>query len=88
MPPLSVPLFTHWRLQLGLTQPQAGRALGYKLRQIQNFEGGQEPIPRAVQLAMLYLMDHPDAAPNYAIANHGDRRRGPQSRRRREQPDK
>jgi transcriptional regulator with XRE-family HTH domain len=40
-----------WRLRLGLTQAQAGEALGVTLRAIQHYEGGTRPIPRVVELA-------------------------------------
>jgi transcriptional regulator with XRE-family HTH domain len=58
--------FLTWRTSLGLTQEQAGDALGLSRRQVQNYESGLEPagrdvqVPsRTVQLAMRYLADHP-----------------------------
>jgi transcriptional regulator with XRE-family HTH domain len=51
-----------WRDRLGLTQTQAGEALGLSLRAIQHYEGGSRPIPRVVELAC------------WAIEHRGDRK--------------
>jgi transcriptional regulator with XRE-family HTH domain len=40
-----------WRQRLGLTQTQAGGALGVTLRAVQHYEGGTRPIPRVIELA-------------------------------------
>lgn len=40
-----------WRDRLGLTQTQAGKALGLTLRAIQHYEGGSRKIPRVIELA-------------------------------------
>ena len=50
--------FFQWRERLGLTQGEAGIALGRTERQVQYYEAGHE-IPRIVRLAMLYLLEHP-----------------------------
>jgi len=44
-----------WRQQMGLTQTQAGQALGKSLREIQYYETGEQELPRSVLLAMRYL---------------------------------
>lgn len=43
--------FTAWRARMGWTQPAAARHLGVSVRAIANWEGGQQPIRRPVQLA-------------------------------------
>jgi transcriptional regulator with XRE-family HTH domain len=46
-----------WRRRLGLTQTQAGTALGLTLRAIQHYEGGSRSIPRVVELAC-WALEH------------------------------
>lgn len=46
-----------WRQRLGLTQTDAGKALGLTLRAIQHYEGGTRVIPRAVELAC-WALEH------------------------------
>ena len=43
--------FKVWRKSLALTQDEAAKALGLKLRMIQNYEKGTHPIPRTTALA-------------------------------------
>jgi len=54
-----------WRLRFALnaglvSQVGAARALGIACRTYQNYERGERPIPRAVDLACRYLAEHPD----------------------------
>ncbi len=41
----------HWRIELTITQPQAGLLLGVSERTICYYESGERPIPFAVQIA-------------------------------------
>ena len=43
--------FRSWRLRLGLTQAQAAEALDMSRAQIANYEAGEYPSPRTVELA-------------------------------------
>lgn len=47
--------FRHALSQLGLSQGQAAKALDVTLRTISNWANGHWPIPRVVELAILYL---------------------------------
>jgi transcriptional regulator with XRE-family HTH domain len=40
-----------WRKRLGLSQREAGDALGLSLRAVQNYESGERDIPKPVALA-------------------------------------
>lgn len=55
--------FFEWRARLGLTQEAAAVALGRTRRQVQYYESGEWAPPRIVQLAMLYLVEHPEELP-------------------------
>ncbi|HYP35878.1 MAG TPA: hypothetical protein VEQ62_06030 [Stellaceae bacterium] len=53
--------FFEWRERLGLTQREAGTALDRTWRCVQNYERPGVEIPHVVRLAMLYLLEHPEA---------------------------
>lgn len=60
-PVMSADAFKSWRRKLGLSQKEAAKALGLKLRIIQYYEKGQRDgkaiiIPRSVRLACQALM--------------------------------
>jgi transcriptional regulator with XRE-family HTH domain len=43
--------FKAWRKRLGLSQREAGDALGLSLRAVANYEAGERRIPKPVALA-------------------------------------
>ena len=44
-----------WRARLGLSQKAAAKALGVHWRSIQEYEAGNLPVPKLVELACKYL---------------------------------
>lgn len=44
-----------WRQRLGLSQEAAGEALGLHRRTIQEYEAGNLPVPKVVELACKQL---------------------------------
>lgn len=55
----SVKLLCDFQDRFGLTNAQAGRALGYKVSQIKNFRSGTSRISHSVQVAINAMMENP-----------------------------
>ena len=46
------------RKALGLSQTAFGKALGLHQQTVHKYESGELPVPRAVELAVLWLLEH------------------------------
>lgn len=63
--------FLALRKRLGLTQAQLGTTLGLHYDRIGQYERGQAPIPRAVEIAVHHLAECPVGAHRSKIAVDG-----------------
>ncbi len=52
------------RRRLGLTQAQLAEALGVTTRAVGKWEAGDAPIAPSIELAIRYLLEHPETLPN------------------------
>jgi DNA-binding XRE family transcriptional regulator len=66
--------FRERRRQLGATQAQLGAVFGLSRRSVIAWENGEAPIPRLAELALRYLLEHPEACGD--VARNGRRQRG------------